>query len=75
MMLREWNSFAIVAERVEVIVLSAAARKVAIQVEIMPAIMVGLSGVSLSWRGWYPAVDAMVFSRLEFESVGRICVW
>jgi hypothetical protein len=51
MMLRESNSLAIVAERVDVMVLSAAARKVAIQVEIMPAMMVGLSDVSSPWRG------------------------
>jgi hypothetical protein len=51
MMLRVLKSLAIVAERVDVMVLSAAARKVAIQVEIMPAMMVGRSSVSSSWRG------------------------
>jgi hypothetical protein len=65
MVLTEWNSFAIVAERVDVMVLSAAARKVAIQVEIMPAMMGGLRDVSSSWRGLYPAVVAMALSFLE----------
>jgi hypothetical protein len=42
----ESNSAAIVAERVEVMVLSAAARNVAIQVAIMPAMILGFMGLS-----------------------------
>ena len=44
MMLRELNSFAMVADRVDVMVLSAAARKVAIQVEMMLAIIADVTG-------------------------------
>ncbi len=64
-MLRELNSFAMVADRVDVMVLSAAARKVAIQVEMMLAIIAGVTGPLSPWRGLYPAAVAMVFSCLE----------
>lgn len=74
MMLRELNSFAMVADRVDVMVLSAAARNVAIQVEMMPAIIAGVAGALSSWRGLYPAVVAMMFFMFRGREISWLAV-
>lgn len=63
----ESNSAAIVAERVDVMVLSAAARNVAIQVAIMPAMILGLMGLSELHSEWGSRGRRSLFDIVKIE--------